>query len=42
MIILAVEDDLSESVARKLLCEAGYDNFQISCTGKRGFGALQA
>ena len=40
MIILAVEDDLSESVARKLLCEAGYDNSQIRCTGKRGFGAL--
>ena len=42
MIILAIEDDLSEWVARKLLCEAGYDNSEIRCTGKRGFGALQA
>jgi Domain of unknown function (DUF4276) len=41
MVLLAVEDDLSESVARKLFCDAGYNDADIRCLAKRGFGHLQ-
>jgi hypothetical protein len=38
MVILAVEDELSESVCRKLL----FDDADIRCLAKRGFGHLKA
>jgi len=42
MVLVGVEDALSESVARMLVAEAGFDLMQCTFTGKRGLGFLKS
>ncbi|MGO9740351.1 MAG: hypothetical protein ACLPN5_02330 [Roseiarcus sp.] len=42
MVLVGVEDSLSEAVARKLVAQAGFDLKQCAFTGKRGAGYLKS
>ncbi len=42
MVLVGVEDRLSEAVARKLVAQAGFDVKQCSFTGKMGAGFLKS
>ncbi|MGD1017355.1 MAG: hypothetical protein ABR863_13105 [Roseiarcus sp.] len=42
MVLVGVEDSLSEALARRLVAEAGFDLKQCTFTGKRGAGHLKS